>query len=59
MNFAVEVPDEEDSTVTSNPKTGDDSGLTVYIVLFVAAAVLLAVIGVIALRMRKKGGSDE
>lgn len=59
VNFAVEVPDEEDSTVTSNPKTGDDSGLTVYIVLFVAAAVLLAVIGVIALRMRKKGGSDE
>jgi len=59
VNFAVEEPDDPETVTSGRPKTGDETRLTVYIVLFVIAAALLAVTGAIMLRSRKRGGSDD
>lgn len=59
VNFAVEVPDEDGSTVTTSPKTGDYTQLGIYMALFGIALAMLAAVGICALRLRQKGGRDE
>ena len=59
VNFAVEVPDEDDSTVTTSPKTGDYTQLSIYMALFAMALVLLAAVGIYALHLRRKERKND
>lgn len=59
VNFAVEEPDDPETVTTSKPKTGDETRLIVYIVLFAIAALLLAGTAVLMFRSGKRGGADD